>query len=243
MKENMSINTPCLSAIFKKTWSWSTCYSHCKLYYFALSCRVVLSCLVLSCHVLLLVKLVVCEKENKHCLLMVSVLKLARHDMLFGDDIGTLLSCWLKQCLVGSKEHTTRADYQGSMLCSAVPSSYRRPNNPAWAEPCPQWRGLTMFQVEWSDEMVTLCAARHCWPNTPTRTPTAGDVLDRSKKTGGGGWEKYQLLLLLLIRLERRITKSFTQKQTKVSHKSCTQKLHTKVTYKSYTQKLHTKVV
>ena len=67
MKENMSINTPCLSAIFKKTWSWSTCYSHCKLYYFALSCRVVLSCLVLSCHVLLLVKLVLCEKENKGC--------------------------------------------------------------------------------------------------------------------------------------------------------------------------------
>ena len=171
MKENMSINTPCLSAIFKKTWSWSTCYSHCKLYYFALSCRVVLSCLVLSPPSPSKVGFV---WERKQRLFMVSVLKLTRHDMLFGDDIGTLLSCWLKQCLVGSKEHTTRADYQGSMLCSAVPSSYRRPNNPAWAEPCPQWRGLTMFQVEWSDEMVTLCAARHCWPNTPTRTPTAG---------------------------------------------------------------------
>jgi len=182
---------------------------------------------------------------------MVSVLKLTRHDMLFGDDIGTLLSCWLKQCLVGSKEHTTRADYQGSMLCSAVPSSYRRPNNPAWAEPCPQWRGLTMFQVEWSDEMVTLCAARHCWPNTacvfmstPTRTPTwRGVVLDRSKKTGGGGWEKYQLLLLLLIRLERRVQKNCTGKfYRKVVQKSCTEKLHRKVVQKSCTEKLYAKV-
>ena len=189
--------------------------------------------------------------ERKQKLFMVSVLKLTHHDMLFGDDIGTLLSCWLKQCLVGSKEHTTRADYQGSMLCSAVPSSYRRPNNPAWAEPCPQWRGLTMFQVEWSDEMVTLCAARHCWPNTacvfmstPTRTYAymrrhadrkrpaklcASKQLDDAKTGGGGGIEKYQLLLLLLIRLERRI------RNRKVVQKSCTEKLYTKVIHKSYT--------
>ena len=37
--------------------------------------------------------------------------------------------------------------------------------------------------------------------------------------------------------------KKHTQNQTKVIHKSCTQKLYTKATHKSYTQKLYTKAV
>ena len=52
----------------------------------------------------------------------------------------------------GSKELTARANYQGTMLCSTVPSLYKRPYNPRMgAEPCPQEDSQC---VRWNGAMV-----------------------------------------------------------------------------------------
>ena len=71
---------------------------------------------------------------------MVSVLKLTRHDMLFGDDIGILellveaLSHRLKRS--GPHGQTTK----NTMLCPLSPTLFKRPNNPSMGGALPSER-------------------------------------------------------------------------------------------------------
>ena len=81
---------------------------------------------------------------------MVSVLKLTRHDMLFGDDIGILEllveALGILELLVEALSHRLKRSgphgqtTKNTMLCPLSPTLFKRPNNPSMGGALPSER-------------------------------------------------------------------------------------------------------